>query len=950
VGSITEAKPKRWVDPFVLPTGMTFRFALLVVSVLATSAYYLWLVAPPGVGGMAEATSRCLTITGLAGSAHLAVSSDLDAPYLNTVLARYNQCLAPAERTHAWWILGLLGTVIAVTGITYWLMPWWKIRRSRLVALADSVSPQAVALQAELHALVAKARLARAPVFLLDPLSSSVGGLAFGRFGRYYIRLDAGLVVLRGTDPDGFRAVVRHELAHLRNRDVNQTYLAVALWRAFVLLIVALLAAALLRPGLMGYPRGTGVFRVAPFTLSALGRYWAPLAALVAMVYLTRNAILRSRELYADLRAAELGAGGNLARMFRLVPGRSRVLPVQIRGLLSSHPDEAARRAATDDPGRLFRFGFWEAAAAGGAVSLIYALFALALSGSPAPSGAAFGVPALVLAGTAGGLMTLALWRSTTNALVNRRPPPSVLRPAAGLWTGLVLTAAVLARQVPFGQTAPAAAVTGAVLAMSAWWITSVAAAWLPAIRKRTPRWAWPAAAAAGSVIIAAEFELWLAPDGVRGYYPVVSTLEAAAHARAGSIGWTGPRWLWNLAFLPTALGPAAIRLAFIALLLIWAVPLAAWARAVPAAAAGWQRGALPREYDPAPLPRARVRIGPVAAAGAVAGGLALTGQFALRAVLHASLPLAVRRTDILAVLLTYWELGIAVLAQVIVAAAVAATARRYSVALGMLAASITAGLAALGTITSARVGSCVTVFAVRPEPCVIKPTGTFVALVLQLTTLDGGAAALLAAVVAVSIRVTLRMTGHGVVTDSEPDPNAQQAPAPPSAPRRPFQPAAIAGVAAALAAATAMAWPNPGSAPGSVASTALLSPLQPTAAVDTWWTIGGKNLAGALIHDEGAIIAAARHPDSATELRSACAATRVDATRAINFARIPDTTIQRVWRKATTQFHRGAGECLTAVSGTGDQAAAARSGADLLNGAKALNQALGSIHSTMHS
>jgi len=526
-----------------------------------------------------------------------------------------------------------------------------------------------------------------------------------------------------------------------------------------------------------------------------------------------------------------------------------------------------------------------------------------------------------------------------------------VLRPAAGLWTGLVLTAAVLARQVPFGQTAPAAAVTGAALAMSAWWILSVAAAWLPAIRKRSPRWAWPAAAAAGSVIIAAVFELWLAPDGVRGYYPVVSTLEAAAHARAGGIGWAGPRWVWNLAFLPTALGPAAIRLAFIALLLIWAVPLAAWARALPTTAPSWQRRALPREHDPSPLPRARLRIGPVAAAGAVAGALALTGQFALRAVLHTSLPLTVRRTDILAVLLTYWELGIAVLAQVIVAAAVAATARRYGVALGMLAASITAGLAALATIISARVGSCVTVFAVRPEPCVIKPSGTFVALVLQLTTLDGGAAALLAAVVAVSIRATLRrIASHGVAAGSGLEPDAQHAPAPPSAPRRPFQSAAIAGVAAALAAATAMAWPNPGSAPGSAASTALMSPLRPTAAVDTWWTIGGKNLAAALIHDEEAIIAAARHPDSVTALRSACAATRVDATRAINFAPIPDTTIQRVWQKATTQFRRGASECLTAVSGTGDQAAAARSGVGLLNGAKALFQAIGSIHSTMHT
>lgn len=943
---------QRWVDPFVLPAGMTFRFTLLVVSVLATSTYYLWLIAPPGIGAMATASTQCLTVTGLTGSMQLAVLSDQDAPYLNTVLARYNQCLAPSERTHAWWILGSLVMVIVVTAITYWLMPWWKIRRGRLAPLADGLAPQTATLQAELGALVAEAGLTRAPLFLLDPVSSAIGGLAFGRFGRYYVRLDAGLIVLRGTDPAGFGAVVRHELAHLRNRDVNQTYLTVALWRAFVLLILVLLAAALLLPGLLDYPRGTSAFRVAPSTLYVLGPYWAPLAILTAMVYLTRNAILRSRELYADLGAAGHGAGGDLARMLRTspAPGRRRVLPGQVSGLLSGHPDDTARRAATDDPERLFRFGFWEAAAVGSAVSLIYALFALALFRSPTPAGDAFGVPALVLAGTAGGLMTLALWRSTAHALVNQRPSPGVLGPAAGLWTGLVVTAAVLPRQAPSGQTPLAAAVTGAALAMSAWWIAVVAAAWLPAIRGRSLRWAWPAAAAAGSVIVAAVFEFLLAPDGVFGFYPVVSTLEAAAHARATAIGWAGPRWPWNLAFLPTALGPTAIRLGFIALLLIWVVPLAARTREAPATAPGWLRRALPREHDPAPLPRSHVRIGPAVAAGAVAGGLALAGQFALRAVLHTSLPLAVRRADILAVLLTYWELGIAVLAQVAVAVVVAATARRQQVVLGMLAASIAAGLAALGTIASARVGSCVTVFTVRPEACVMKPGGAFVAVIVQLTALDGGAAALLAAAVVVGVRAALgRIAHHRVADHSRLRPVMQPAPAPRSAPHWRFQQVTIAAVAVILTAATVAAWPNPATAPGSAASAALLSPLRTTEAVDTWWIIGGKNLARALIHDEGAIVGAARQADSATALRSVCVVTRADAARALNFAPVPDTTIQAAWREAATQFRRGASECLAALSGAGEQAAAARSGADLLNGAKALDQTIGSIVATAH-
>ncbi|MFI5067899.1 MAG: hypothetical protein ACHP9Z_28510, partial [Streptosporangiales bacterium] len=692
--------------------------------------------------------------------------------------------------------------------------------------------------------------------------------------------------------------------------------------------------------------------RVAPATLGGLGPYWPPLVALAAMVYVTRNAILRSRELYADVGAAGLGTDGDLARMLRAAPppGRSRVVSRALRGLVSRHPSDAARRTATDDPGRLFSFGFWEAAAVGAEVSLVYALFTMALYGSPAPSGGAFGVPALVLAGLAGGLLTLALWRSTAYELVNRRPPPGMLRPAAGLWAGLVVTAAVVVTHVPSGQTPLAAGVTGAVLAMSAGWITAVATAWLPVVRGRSLRWAWPAAAAAGFLMLAAVFELWLARDGVPSMYPVVNTLERAAHAKAAAIGWAGPRWLWNLVFLPTVLGPAAIRLTFIALLLTWAVPLAAWARAVPTRPPGWLRQALPREHDPAPLPRGPLRIGPAVAAGAVAGGLALTGQFALRAVLHASLPLPVRRTDILAVLLTYWELGIAVLAQAAAAVAVAARARRRAVVLGLLAATITAGLAALGIVASARAGSCVTMLAVRPETCAMNPGGAFVALVLQLAVLDGGAAALLAAGTAVAIRgAWRRLAVHGVAANSGPGPDAQPAPALPPAPQWWFQPVALSGIGAALVAAVVVAWLNPANTPTSVASTALVSPLNPAVAVDTWWAVGGKYLTGALIHDEEAMIAAARQADSTTALRSACTATRADAARAISFAPVPDTAIQQAWRTAATQFRRGADECLAALSGNDSLSAAARSGTDLGNGAKALDQALGAIHDATH-
>ena len=232
------------------------------------------------------------------------------------------------------------------------------------------------------------------------------------------------------------------------------------------------------------------------------------------------------------------------------------------------------------------------------------------------------------------------------------------------------------------------------------------------------------------------------------------------------------------------------------------------------------------------------------------------------------------RRTDILALLLTYWELGIAVLAQAVASAAVAATARRHGVALGMLAASITGGLAALGIVASARVGSCVAVFTVRPETCMPTPSGGFAALILQLTALEGGAVALLAAAMAVGIRAVLRRTVYrDAATGSSLMPTA-----PPAAPRRRFQTWTISGLAAALATATVVAWANPGNASSSAASVALVSPARTTDAVHTWWIVGGKNLAEALIHDEAAMIGAARHTGDARLRRSACAATRAGA------------------------------------------------------------------------
>ena len=84
-----------------------------------------------------------------------------------------------------------------------------------------------------------------------------------------------------------FRAVLLHEMAHWSLGDVPTTYFTTSIWFTFAL--GALLPGA---AGLIGQSRDS-VLHIG-----------LRMAALGIVVYLARNAVLRSREYYADLSAA----------------------------------------------------------------------------------------------------------------------------------------------------------------------------------------------------------------------------------------------------------------------------------------------------------------------------------------------------------------------------------------------------------------------------------------------------------------------------------------------------------------------------------------------------------------------------------------------------------------------------------------------------------------------
>ena len=131
-------------------------------------------------------------------------------------------------------MLGGTAALLLVAAAIMLAAPVWITRRRKLRRLTAADAPAVVAEVAEL----AREQDLDPPRLYWNPLDASAGGLAFGHPGRYSIAIGGGLVVKQAADPPAFRAVVRHELAHIRNRDVGITYFTIAVWYAFLLVAV----------------------------------------------------------------------------------------------------------------------------------------------------------------------------------------------------------------------------------------------------------------------------------------------------------------------------------------------------------------------------------------------------------------------------------------------------------------------------------------------------------------------------------------------------------------------------------------------------------------------------------------------------------------------------------------------------------------------------------------
>ncbi|MFF3443786.1 hypothetical protein [Streptosporangium sp. NPDC002721] len=733
------------------PAGTTTRFIMLITLVMAGGLftfYELYFLVPGNWDHFISVFSRCFA------DPRISVPDPDDFERARRLLA---VCQAPAFYDKVAWIGWGFLLLTAVAALLYGMHPVWIRRRGGLRPyVRDEDNAEVLGY---LDALRSRMGLARAPAWFVAPRSIRTGGgQAFGLPWRRCVRLDAGLIMLYTRDRALFRTVVLHELAHLRNRDVDKTYLTIAIWWSFV----AVVAVPLL--GLVGYAAlpGPTVTRDAmwselvPYMVDRPHNVGQALVVAV-LVYLVRNAILRVRELHADavgtaydepVPAADPGPPDPGP------PGRGAAVRWSWpRFGLGTHPAPEWRAAVRRRPELLWRPTLWELAGVGVVAGLlgnsldllVRGLFLDAFGklntfGGEAAVGAVLGPPLTAF-------LVVSLWRAAAGDTGHRirwwhclvQPPVLALGVLAGLALPLLIHSfnttpyALASSRVWWGDlgilvTAGVPLVLGGVLV--AWWFRSATRGTPSAVHAR-----WSMVAAATAVF--PWFLAWyvsLAADG-----PSSGANPAIGCWLGGPVSGDPAGFFWTLGCAQAfpvlnlvELNPVTLP----GLALLWLVPsiAALRGRAPGRGRASWRR---------APL------------VGAAGGVIVIAAGVALPHWARAAVPEAVRH-DLGAeganFDLAYWRayLMIAVLAQAAVALVTAGAARRDRPGLALLAASVTAVVATAGQIGSYTVARCVDLMETRPSRCLPEVVASRLAADLHTVTLYG----LLAVIPAVPIGV----------------------------------------------------------------------------------------------------------------------------------------------------------------------------------------------------
>ncbi|MGV9245422.1 M48 family metalloprotease [Streptomyces sp. NPDC003710] len=916
------------VDERVLGSGTGLRFTLLLVLFLTSSAT----TASTIIGSLVDPHN-------IGVGCALAAGADPDSDYLSIAMATmrsngaYQACVSRYVPTaSAWAPLAVVAALVMAAGALYWVLPSWKGRRARVVPL--EVTDDQGELRRLLAELVAVAGLRRTPCFVIAPAAATASAVVFGRPRRYTVCLHGGLVARRRRDPEGFRTVVLHELAHIRNRDVDFTYATVALWRVFLFAVLpayVVWAAHDLWTSLKSAALG-------PAERLGTGHEVVMSGVMIALVYLARADILRTREYYADLDALRWGAdpqGWRHGADRQAEPGRARKAIVSFAALWRTHPAWDRRKAALTDPRELFRLNALTVAVTGVMATITADQLSTLLG--PFDAGWAVRLVGAVVPGLIAAITGVGLWRAVVHAVFTGDRVPSGLR--AGWWLGVGLAAGELLTSSTSGSTRllprhPEVLVLLVAISVGImWWTAQYAELSVRAWRGRTLRPVLLLGLAATWLIFALWYAWWQS-DGhsfVMGWSYSDSAIRQMLQrdlpgAVAGHDVALSAIAVASVVLLPISADP----LLMWAAAALWLLPLLVWCRRPATGSPDWAHAALDALPDPALSERRLPSLHRVLLTAGVGTVASWAGVIAVMASMHTWQPPLDRRFGTYALVFVAWLVVALVTATAVTAAVASVVVSRYPLLVALVAAGTAALFGLVGEFLLASVDGCLGPLNTLGSACHWLPgaawplTEVLMPMVLGLGMFLSIAAVLLTTAAKRALRPLLRRPAEQLLEGAQPDTSRPDR----VVLRRIWVAALSAGV---VALSTVMVLPGDAHPARGISLTA--GQLVPGAATkagspkvlglqtDAWLRLGGRRLIARFEADELTIVTALEDKRAstdrgfaATRIRPAC----LDIKQVVRdfgaYFPVPDPLAQREWSNLLTRADTAGGECRRAI------------------------------------
>lgn len=222
---------------------------------------------------------------------------------------------------------------------------------------AQPLTTKEAALQQDIAGYATIAGHNPVPTIELGKGIQGSNGQAFGFKRQFFLYLDGGLKIWRRTKPSYFKAIVLHELAHMANGDIWRSYFSEALWKAMWLSCAIPVGLGIIYITLEGVfthsAAGGSLFDGWYASMQTVGWLYLQVAITLAIILAIRARLLRTREYYADWRAALWGAEVGLIGI--LQDNAQHKVLAERHGLYRLHPSPQQRLDNLRQPKHLFQ-------------------------------------------------------------------------------------------------------------------------------------------------------------------------------------------------------------------------------------------------------------------------------------------------------------------------------------------------------------------------------------------------------------------------------------------------------------------------------------------------------------------------------------------------------------------------------------------------------------------